>query len=182
MSAKVRKRWNSETVSPLWTQNLRVGSADLGLHHDNAAITFAALVTEFSYLEKVMERVFAQLLGTDEQTVKHLSKKIFSVSANIQMMRSLLHHAPRNSEKAAIFDELIDEFEAVSKLRNEYVHGLWEVTDDGEIYFVRPNSDPYGLENLVSKRFDLMEIEQARKRILDLWSKVQREMARLTEQ
>lgn len=171
------KRWNSETVSPLWTSNLRSGSADLGLHDDDTAIVFAALVTEFTYVERAMEHVFCRLLGTDNQTVSHLCRKIMSASALVQMMRTLLHNSRHNASKSPVYDEIINEFEEVSQLRNQYVHGLWECGDDGEIYVVRPREDPYALGSLVAKRFDRTEMAATRKRILDLWTRIYRDMA-----
>jgi hypothetical protein len=176
VTEKPIKRWNSATVSPLWTKNLRSGGADLGLHDDHAAAIFTALVTEFTYLEKAMDRVFSRLLGTDDQTASQLCQKIMSPSARIQMMRTLLHHSKRNADKSASYDEMIDEFEAVSLLRNHYVHGLWETSDDGELYLVRPRDDPYALGTLVAKRFDLGEMAQARSRILGLWTRVHSEL------
>jgi hypothetical protein len=176
VSKKPIKRWNSATVSPLWTKNLRSGSADLGLHDDHAAALFAALVTEFTYLEKAMDRVFSRLVGTDDQTASQLCQKIMSASARVQVMRALLHHSKRNADKGDVYDELIDEFEAVSFLRNQYVHGLWETADDGELYLVRPRDDPYALGALVAKRFDIEEMAGARARILGLWSRVHREL------
>lgn len=171
------KRWDSATVSPLWTSNLRSGSADLGLHDPETAIVFAALVTEFTYVERAMERVFCRLLGTDDQTASQLCHKIMSASALVQMMRTLLHHSRHNATKSPVYDDIISEFEAVNRLRNQYVHGLWECGDNGEIYVVRPGADPYALGNLVAKRFDRTEMAATRKRILDLWTRIHREIA-----
>jgi hypothetical protein len=164
-------------VSPLWTSNARLGAAQLGLHDDDMAIVFAALVTEFTYVERAMDRVFSRLLGTDVQTASQLCQRILSASARAQMMKTLLHHSRHNAEKGPVYDEIIAEFEAVSALRNQYVHGLWETDDDGELYVVKPREDPYALGTLVAKRFDRQEMIATRKRVLDLWVRIHRDIA-----
>jgi hypothetical protein len=170
------KRFNSETVSPLWTKNVRSGSADLGLHDDEMAIKFAALVTEFVYLERAMEVVFSRLLGTDNLTATQLCQKVISPTTRVQMMRTLLHHGRQNATKSSVYDEIIDEFQAVSLLRNQYVHGLWETADDGRIYLVRPRDDPYALGTLVAKRFDPDEMAGTRMRIIELMQRIYRDI------
>lgn len=144
----------------------------MGIHDDHAAAVFAAVVSEFVHLEQAMEFVMSRLLGTENNAAGHVCRSIFSPNLRVGIMRALLERAPHNADKPDAYDEIITEFKEVSELRNDYVHGRWETDDNGHLYLVRPAKDPYGLGMLVSEKFEMSEMEDVRRRIMDLWSRI----------
>lgn len=130
-----------------------------------------------------MELVLDRLLGVKNRVAGHISRTILSPAARIDLMRALLERAPQNSGRPTYFDEIIAEFQAVTKLRNQYAHGKWETCDQtGDLYLVRPNDDPYMLGTLVAEKFDLSEMQETKRRIFDLMMRVYREVGVEPEQ
>jgi hypothetical protein len=172
-----KRRWASEIISLLWTSKVRDGTVTLGIHSGEAAAIFAAVVSEFVYLEQAMELVLSRLLGADNNAASHISRQILSPSVRVDMMRALLERAPHNKDKPDYFDEIINEFKEISTLRNHYVHGKWETGEDGkQLYLVRPGDDPYALGSLITEEFDLAEMQSTRKRIMELWTRIYKEI------
>lgn len=172
-----KRRWASDLVSPLWTNKARSGTFTLGIHNAEAAEIFAALMSEFVFLEQAMEFVLDRLLHTKQNVAGHISRTILSPATRVEMMRALLENAPHNSTKPDCYDEIIREFKEISRLRNHYAHGKWETDDEnGELYLVRPKEDPYMLGSLVAEKFDLAEMQDVRARIITLWMKVYRDI------
>lgn len=172
-----KRRWDSKIVGPLWAGKVRDGVVTVGLHDEEGAFIFATLVSEFVFLEQAMEVVLSRLLGTNNNAASHICKKILSPGVRVGMMRALLENAPHNKDQPDFFDEIITEFNEVNTLRNHYVHGKWETDEDaGQLYLVRPNDDDYALGTLIAEEFDLSEMRTTRQRILDLWTRIYREI------
>ena len=124
-----------------------------------------------------MEYVFGRIVGVDNAAPKLILRQVQSPSMKIKLMQAVLERTPHNRETPEIYNEIIDEFSFVNDRRNQYVHGKWETCDEtGKLYLTRPNDDPYGYDTLISEEFDLAEMIETRLRLLNLWTKIYREV------
>ncbi|MEK7874875.1 MAG: hypothetical protein AAB325_01645, partial [Pseudomonadota bacterium] len=66
---------------------------------------------------------------------------IVNQKIRIDVMRTLLHRSRVNRQMDRIFDEIIDEFQRLNDLRNNYVHGRWWTHENGDTYLQIDNSE-----------------------------------------
>lgn len=97
-----------------------------GLPDQKSAALLGNIVAQWTHLEDSMIDVLAVLLGEQGQAAaQETFRAINSSQARLKVMRTLLEGSPINSHRSAAYDEILDEFDALTKLRNQYVHGLW---------------------------------------------------------
>lgn len=104
---------------------------------------FALFLTGYQHLEDHMVDVLASLLNDNIHTARADANVIFRSVINakdrIRIIRNLLQESTKNVKKPAFYDEVIDEFESLTKTRNEYVHGLWwSHHETGRVFLVSP--------------------------------------------
>jgi hypothetical protein len=88
------------------------------------------IVSRWAHLEEQMIMFMGTLLADEHVSpARQIFRSVNSTQARIAIMRSLLEESMHNRDKGVEFDEIIDEFESLTKERNNYVHGLWW-TDD----------------------------------------------------
>jgi len=90
-------------------------------------------------------------------------------------MKSLLESAPQNAERDREYDDIINEFAALSNQRNKYVHGLWSTaTDDtgtpGKVQFSPAKADASA--HLTARTVTKDEIEAIINRMGDLFKRI----------
>jgi hypothetical protein len=96
-------------------------------------------------------------------------KAILNPKAKADLMESLLEKSPANKALGAEFDAIISEFRSVSKIRNDYVHGLWWTSDgDGSLWLAKPKDDDHGLTLFAASKEDPDLIAAATERIKQL--------------
>jgi hypothetical protein len=134
---------------------------------------FTLLVTEFTHLEYRMEYILAILMESDREVASHVMRSIINAKAKRDLMTALLSRARHNADKPEDFDEIIDDFNAVSKIRNDLVHARWQ-TDiaNGDVYVIFPNKDPMILDQSAYAEFDISIMTSARDRIHELNMKI----------
>lgn len=90
------------------------------------------VTTLWPRVEEAMIRVTASLLGDDmaSSPARQVFRSVVSTEARIGIMRSLLEEARINAAKGRFYDDIIDEFASINKMRNKYVHGLWTTNVD----------------------------------------------------
>ncbi|MEZ0242906.1 MAG: hypothetical protein ACAH11_05985 [Sphingomonas sp.] len=151
----------------------------MALANEEAMIEFALLVTEFTQLEYFMERFAARVLGTDDETAAHVMRSIVSAKAKIDLLEATLERSRRNQGKPGEFDLVIDEFAALNKIRNDYVHARYMTNDmTGEVSWVRPKADPLLLDHSAYEPFDITKLKAARKRMVELIMQISLVVAR----
>lgn len=152
------------------------GQFAMGLARSDAAIEFAMMTTEFTHLEILMERFAARLLGTDGDVAAHAMRSIISAKTRIDLMQTLLERARRNSDKGGEFDEIIEEYRHVNRLRNYYVHARYKTNaSTGEISWIKPKGDPILLDMFGAyEDFNISGLKEARNRIAQLIIKMMR--------
>ncbi len=172
---KKPKRFDLEAWKAAYWKNLptRNGRFGLALAHRDAAIQFALMVTEFTHLEHRMEDLAASIFATERGTASHIMRSIVSAKARIEVVKAVLERARHNSDKPQEIDEIIDEFWALNRIRNTYVHAQYQTNEDtGEVTWIRPQSDPTLLDDAAYEPFDPAQLEQARNRISGLFLKI----------
>lgn len=100
------------------------------------------IATYFPQLEETMSKVFAVLMGTeDEVAAGYIFRAIVAQQGRIKMMDRLLA-SPINADLDDFYDQALTEFEKLNKLRNQYLHGLWRTRDTGEVLLSVPTGEP----------------------------------------
>jgi hypothetical protein len=150
-----KKRYKPPTLN----QSRPNGHYISGLANPEYAQAFAAIATEFEHLELNLSNVFAFLLGAeDEQAAGYVLRAMQSAQMRLDVMKALLHRAPFNATTEELYDHILAEYDEVRKLRNGYVHGLWDTNaDTGEVYWTRRTehghwfleTKPEPLQNLI---------------------------------
>jgi hypothetical protein len=130
-------RWSAPVVPPAESDRRR-----WGITHPEVAMLFGFMVSYWPQVEEQMVGFLGQLFtGKPDPHNWHVNqasrlvfRSIVSNKARTKVMTSLLESAPQNAERDREYDDIINEFAALSNLRNKYVHGLWStVTDDNDI-------------------------------------------------
>jgi hypothetical protein len=89
-----------------------------------------------------MVPVFQDLMGTtDHATARLMFRSIVNPTIRIAIMRSLLEKSPNHKNKGPHYDELIDEFGALGRIRNKYAHGLWYTLEGNSRVFIEEETD-----------------------------------------
>jgi len=150
------------------------GSYASGLFDPKYSLALAAIVSGFPHLEGMMGHLLAVLLGLDDteiDTAGYVLRAIKSPSGRTDIMKDLLELSPRNVGLGPEYDEILKEFRAVSRLRNEYVHGLWFTHNEGtEILLAIRDEHGWGLLAAAPVKIEDMELVSVR--IWNLYFKV----------
>jgi hypothetical protein len=91
-------------------------------------------------------------------------------ATRIKVLKALLHEAPINKDRTLEYDEIIDEFEAISKIRNSYVHGLWYTHDSGTVYIAVASVDDFSF--FEKREIGVEEIKGNIERLAELWQRI----------
>ena len=163
----------SEINQPFYRQNsIYVGT----ISDAEFCVSFTKVITGFVYLEQRMASVLAVLSGaSDRSAANFVISSIVSPTAKAKVLRSLLCKADLNRKRGPAFDEIIDEFEKISRLRNAYVHGRWWTSNTGNKTILDASPDPD--QALVKARVvKIKELQQLLDRMLDLHQLIAREV------
>ena len=152
----------------------------------NLNVAFAAALGEmigyWPHIEDRMIFILSSLIGNHEQEIpsQQIFRAIVSQDARIKMIRAILEKSPINRKKGAIFDAIIDEFEALNKARNKYVHGLWWTHVESQRVFLQPAStDEFGF--LDQREVTLQEMDDVIERMSRLFGRIMRLQMGLVE-
>jgi hypothetical protein len=122
------RRWTGERPKRTNPEN----GGTWGITNPEVGAAFAYLVSYWWYVEDKMVLLLDELITGVHRTswgvdlsARQIFRSIVSQEARITLLRNLLETNPLNKEKPASYDELIDEFDSLNKLRNLYVHGIW---------------------------------------------------------
>jgi hypothetical protein len=113
----------------------RGGSTTSALLRPDFQQVVGVIVTQWAWLEEFMIRFMSLLLNdpSNFSPARQIFRSVNSTQGRITIMRSLLEESAANKDKGPLYDEMIDEFEALTKERNNYVHGLWWTEGDGSV-------------------------------------------------
>ena len=64
------------------------------------------------------------------------------------MMKNLLRQFIGNYKKDHLYDRVIDEFQSLVNLRNDYIHGLWWTFEDERVFLQVENVNQQSFKNL----------------------------------
>lgn len=135
------------------------------------ALAFSAVVTRFVHLEEVMPEVLGVLLGYNQAGPSgYLLRAIVNAKTRADLMEQLLQRAPNNAKLGTGYDEILVEFRALSKLRNDWVHGSWQTHETGDCYMSL--KEPNGHTHAGARLVDPADLEAVAERITQLWSRV----------
>jgi hypothetical protein len=144
-----------------------------GIRSEPIAELYGLVISYWWYVEDAMIRVFEDLLdGKRNDTYSHNStarkmfRTIVSQDARIKLMRGLLEGMPHNEKMSALYDDLLDRFQALNRTRNQLVHGAWTTDGDAEIVSLRRSSDipfEYETPEVITEEYlvDIFEKMQA---------------------
>jgi hypothetical protein len=114
-----------------------------GIHNVEMARGFTEFVNAFSQLEHDFEMIIRVLIGCDGQVSSIISRSLISVRARIEMARSLLYNARRNSELGSHYDDMIYRFEYINIERNRLVHAkYWTDDNSGRVFLSSDRDNP----------------------------------------
>lgn len=95
---------------------------------DGVAVHIGLLVTEYVRLEQRMEDIFRAVLRIESGEAASLAyNAIAAPSARWKMIRKVLEQDHSHIGTSHDFDDIISEFEAITAIRNRFVHGLWSM-------------------------------------------------------
>ena len=162
--AKKLKRWNAEDFVKAM-QKTKSGGYQQDLPAPFLAWLGASII-QWSHAEENMVRVFQELINADTGAipVREVFFSITSAPLKINILRKLLQRSSFNADKDDDYDVLINEYEKLSKVRNDLVHGLWWTHEDGGVYLSK--SDTTGFSLTDAKEVKLEELEDIAKRII----------------
>jgi hypothetical protein len=169
-SSKPKQRYSWAPLAPKSPS----GSYTSGITVPQFAQVLGEIVAYWSEIEEAMILVLAILLGNaniHQSPARQVFRSLTSEQVRLKVMRSLLHEAPINQDKDEIFDEIIDEFEALNKLRNNYVHGLWATHRSGRVFIAEATTDN-DVPFLRQKPISIKQLENTLKRMRDLITKI----------
>lgn len=136
------------------------------------------IVAQWAHLEETMIDILELLLGdSGDHAARQVFRSVNSTQARIKIMRTLLEESKLNEHRGAVFDEIIDEFAALTTERNNYAHGLWWTDGGGIISRSDPSDSPYSGPSY-AKPISLKQAKQVLKRINDLGRKATTEAVR----
>jgi hypothetical protein len=126
------------------------------------------VVVQWAHLEEEMIAVMASLLGDiNTSPARQVFRSLTSEQARLKVMRSLLHEAKSNISKSKYYDEVIDEFASLNKIRNSYVHGLWYTHSTGKVLIAEVRSDEESTFDR-KKPISLNQVKHTLRRIIEL--------------
>jgi hypothetical protein len=106
------------------------------------------ILTLWPHVEEMMIPMFAELIGTtDQNSARLIFRSIINNNTRIEVMRAMLQRAPQHRAMGPCADALIDEFHALSRIRNGYAHGLWRTRKkDGKVFLEGEDRPTYDLQ------------------------------------
>jgi hypothetical protein len=141
-------------------ENTPTGTYIQNLEDEKFLLHLGAIASRWPQVEELMTNVLGDLLGVTGSNIplRQLYRSIVNAKIRIDILRNLLQRTQRNADKGPEYDELIDEFAAVNKLRNKYLHGLWSTHQQtGATYFAEPSTDDFIF--LTSRKIEVDELE-----------------------
>lgn len=139
---------------------------------NNAFLTdLGFFLTIWPQVEEMMVVIFADLTGVDDMSSARLIfRSIINQNTRIAIMRAMLEKAPQHKDRSQFFDDLIDEFSRLNRLRNTYAHGLWYTHHDGTIYL---EAETESYDAFLNKRpVPLSEVQSELRKLRELDTKL----------
>ena len=128
---------------------------------------------QWAHLEEEMIAIMASLLGDiRDSPARQVFRSLTSEQVRLKVMRSLLEAARMNASKSLFYDEVIEEFASLNKIRNSYVHGLWSTHQETEKVFIAEATSEEDFPFLANKQISLKQMEDTVKRIIALTRRV----------
>ena len=172
---KRTKRFSPESLKQ--NPNLPSGSF-LHTTPPNFLAHIGAIIVQWSHTEESMMMLFQELLGFHRGMGVPAREIFFSITSaqqKIRILRKMLERSIYNANKDPEFDEVINEYENLNDIRNDYVHGLWVTHESGKVYLgVSSRSD---FEFFVRREVELQELEAALKRMQLLQGRIGKVMS-----
>lgn len=160
------------------------GSYAQGIVDRQIGAKFAKIVTTFEHLENDMTCVLAVLLGDFHHgTAGYVMRAIAGARTKIDLMRGLLQKSPINQETPQLFDEILSEYQAISRVRNRWVHGKWFTKFDpsaayesGRAVYICEQEE-HGAFWLESREIKEAELDAFFIRIMNLFDRIENEVS-----
>ncbi|MBV1918124.1 MAG: hypothetical protein KUG65_08710 [Sphingomonadaceae bacterium] len=131
---------------------------------DEIAAQIGQIITRCTLLEQKMIDVFRLFSQIESQELAALGyAAIPSAQARLEMLRQSLLQAPAHIGSAETFSRILDEFEAISILRDECAQSVWWTDSLGRLWISRADKSTATLHE--TKLFDPQTFETCRKRI-----------------
>ena len=112
-------------------ETLKEMSSRTGVTNPEMAQILGQMALFWPQVEDAMIDVFEDLIGGPRGVPSRLIfKSLINPQTWIKVLTTLLQRAPINAKKSEVYDEVIREFTALNKVRNDYLHGLWETRED----------------------------------------------------
>jgi len=161
------KRWTFPT-SPAVN-----GTFYHGLSNEEYLILLGTIASTWSRIEDSMIHIFSDILNIDFHSgvaVRQVYFSIVNARTRIDIMKNALERNPRNISKDREYDDILDKFGALSKRRNDYIHGLWMTHESGDVYVVIDSKEEYFLNG--ARKIGAEELKECIKNMNELQSKI----------
>lgn len=114
---------------------IHYGHFTLGVENPTIAEWLGRVITFWPNVEESVVGILDVLMDDHSPTPRHIFRALINQKARIEIMRRLLKDSAKCVALGREFDDAIDEFEALNRLRNAYAHGLWKTQDNTkEVY------------------------------------------------
>lgn len=174
-SSKGPKRFTGYRVDPryLALQPEDGGIAGALLNPQGAQLV-GEIVAAWVHLEEGIIDFLALLLGqSNRNAADPIFRSIMAPRVRIDMMRRLLQASPINKDRGPEYDEILDEYEALNRLRNDYVHGHWFTgLKSGGMSLSPPSADSIPMRFLTRRVVTVPQIANVRDRIQRLYTQI----------
>jgi hypothetical protein len=108
-----------------------------GLHNEKMLANVGFIITVWPHIEEEVVDLFAELALIEDRTnARLLFRSIINPTIRLTIMRTMLQKSPQHHDKSQVFDELIDEYASLGKVRNTYAHGLWYTYENQDRVFI----------------------------------------------
>lgn len=125
-------------------RKVEIGEVDNGITDLQVCSFIGTVITTMPFLEECMVSLFSELTGIDDLgSARLVFRSIVNQKTRVDIMEALLTKAPQHINKASDFDAWLDEFKAISNVRNKYAHGLWFTSKDKKRFYLQESTNTY---------------------------------------
>lgn len=153
-----------------------LGVREGGLTNERMLVVLGSILASWPHLEEAMIHFMSDLMGTERHVApaRQVFRSVVSSEARIAIMRSLLEEAEINRDKDSSYDEILDEFASLNRVRNSYAHGLWWTSQDDKklVWLQETSTDPFASLFGKERRVTLKELVGITQRIGALFDKI----------
>lgn len=123
------------TVKPMRTPEGTYAPGIMGDNRELAAV-LGLIISLWPHIEEEMIPLFGIIAGIEnDENARLIFRSVTAQHSRLVIMRGLMTKSPHTVHWPDDYDKLIDEFDALNKIRNAFAHGRWFThKETGDVY------------------------------------------------